>query len=71
MDLSGWNLVSITGNQPCTLSGVLQTNEVLRVWAGISTIGLSYSYAFNIWNDDEADLAVLYDAQGKEISRFP
>src|SRR6266511_2619962 len=31
VNLSGWRLVSETGNQSCTLSGVLQPNEVLRV----------------------------------------
>lgn len=71
VDLSGWNLVSVTGNQHCTLSGVLQANEVVKIWAGIGTTGLSCAYAFNIWNDNQADTAVLYDAQGREISRFP
>jgi hypothetical protein len=36
---------------------------------GIS--GFSCGYLINIWNDNQADLAVLYDSQGKEVSRYP
>jgi hypothetical protein len=71
INLSGWRLVSETGNQPCVLSGVLQPNEVLRIWAGKGNSGFSCGYSFNIWNDNQADPAVLYDPQGKEISRYP
>lgn len=70
-NLSGWRLVSEMGNQPCALNGVLQPGEVLRVWARRGNTGLSCGYDFNIWNDDRADPAVLYDPQGKEISRYP
>src|SRR5678815_1109627 len=34
VDLSGWKLVSETGNQSCPLSGLLQPNTGLRIWAG-------------------------------------
>jgi len=71
VDLSGWRLVSETGNQSCTLRGVLQPNETLRVWSGKGDSGLSCEFRFNIWNDNQSDPAVLYDAQGQEISRFP
>jgi hypothetical protein len=71
VNLSGWRLVSEMGNQPCALNGVLQPGEVLRVWARRGDTGLSCGYDFNIWNDDRADPAVLYDPQGKEISRYP
>ncbi len=71
VDLQGWRLVSETGNQSCTLRGVLQPNEVLRVWAGRGTPGLSCRFPINIWNDNQADPAVLYDAQGQEVSRSP
>jgi hypothetical protein len=53
------------------LSGVLQPNEVLRIWADKGNSGFSCGYPFNIWNDNQADPAVLYDPQGKEISRYP
>ena len=71
VDLSGWKLVSETGSQACTLRGVLQPNETLRVWSGKGDSGLSCEFPFNIWNDNQSDPAVLYDAQGQEISRFP
>ncbi len=71
VDLTDWKLVSETGDQPCTLRGVLQLNEVLRIWSRKGDGGLSCGYHINIWNDNRADPAVLYDAQGKEISRFP
>jgi hypothetical protein len=71
VNLSGWRLVSETGNQPCVLSGILQPNEVLRIWAGTGNPGFSCGYSFNIWNDNQSDPAVLYDPQGKEISRYP
>jgi hypothetical protein len=71
VDLSGWKLVSETGNQSCPLRGVLQPNEVLRVWARKGDPGLSCRFSFNIWNDNQADPAVLYNSQGEEISRSP
>jgi hypothetical protein len=71
VDLGGWRLVSETGNQSCPLEGVLQPNEVLRVWARRGNPGISCRFAFNIWNDNQSDPAVLYDAQGKEVSRYP
>ncbi len=71
LNISGWKLVSETGNQSCTLNGVLQPNETLRVWAGKGDTGFSCGYLINIWNDNQKDPAVLYDAQGKEISRSP
>jgi hypothetical protein len=69
VDLSGWRLVSETGDQSCPLRGVLQPNEVLRVWAREGTPGLSCGFSINIWNDNQADPAVLYNPQGEEISR--
>lgn len=71
VNLSGWRLVSETGNQPCALNGILQPDEVLRIWAGKGNSGFSCGYLFNIWNDNQADPAVLYDSQGDEISRYP
>jgi hypothetical protein len=71
VDLGGWRLVSETGDQACLLQGILQPNDSLRVWAHTGTSGFNCGYLFNIWNDNRADPAVLYDPQGKEISRFP
>jgi len=69
--LDGWKLVSETGSQSCPLSGIIRPNEVLRVWSGKSDSGFSCGFSFNIWNDNQADPAVLYNAQGKEVSRSP
>lgn len=71
VDLSGWQLVSETGDQSCILQGILQPNDSLRVWAHTGTSGFNCGYLFNIWNDNQADPAVLYDVQGKEISSYP
>jgi lamin tail-like protein len=71
VDLQGWKLVSETGSQSCALSGVLQPNVVLRVWARKGDSGFSCGFSFNIWNDNQSDPAVLYNAQGEVVSRFP
>lgn len=71
VNLTGWRLVSETGNQSCPLSGVLQPNDLVRVWARQGTPGISCGYSFNVWNDDQRDPAVLYNPQGQEVSRYP
>ena len=71
VDLRGWRLVSETGNQSCALRGTLQPNEVLRIWSGRGEPGFDCRFGFNIWNDNSADPAVLYNPQGEEVSRFP
>jgi len=70
IDLTGWNLVSERGGQDCRLSGVLKSGDVLRVWA-MSAQGDGYSCGYNspIWNNSEQDPAVLFNAQGVEVSR--
>ena len=71
VDLAGWKLVSQTGNQSCRLRGMLGPNDILRVWAGKGSSGFSCKFSVNIWNDSQSDPAVLYNAQGQEVSRFP
>jgi hypothetical protein len=71
VDLDGWRLVSETGNQSCRLRGTLQPSEVLRVWSGRGNPGFDCRFPINIWNDNTADPAVLYNPQGVEVSRFP
>ena len=71
VDLRGWRLVSETGNQSCALRGTLPPNEVLRIWTHRGNPGFDCRLANDIWRDNVADPAVLYDAQGAEISRFP
>ncbi len=72
-DLTGWKLVSVKGNQVCELRDVvIQPGGTLRVWTN-NPNGGGYNCGFrgNIWNDNEPDPAVLYDAQGVEVSRYP
>ena len=72
VSLNGWKLVSEVGNQSCILKGVLQSKEVLRVWAGRDhPIGLNCGFYRKIWIDDQPDPAVLYNANGEEVSRYP
>lgn len=71
VDLRGWRLVSETGSQSCPLRGTLQPDEVLRIWARKGDPGFDCGFSINIWNDNEADPAVLYDEQGAEVSRYP
>jgi micrococcal nuclease len=70
VDLAGWNLVSERGHQGCYLSGIITAGEILRIWAGSAQGGgFSCGYGNPIWNNSEVDPAVLYNAQGVEVSR--
>lgn len=68
-DLNGWRLVSEKGNQACALAGVLQPGQTLRIYAMTGSDGYSCGFDNNIWNNSEPDPAVLYNAQGVEVSR--
>ena len=70
IDLAGWILVSERGHQECYLSSILKAGEMLRIWSG-SAQGDGFSCGYNspIWNNSEPDAAVLYNAQGVEVSR--
>ena len=72
-DLQGWTLLSEKGNQACPLSGTIAPGETLRVWALSADSGqggFNCGFDANIWNNGEADPAVLYDLVGREVSRF-
>lgn len=71
VNLRGWVLVSETGNQACKLRGILEPKQVLRIWAAKGQVGLSCEFKNPIWLDQELDPAVLYNAKGEEVSRFP
>lgn len=71
VNLKGWVLVSERGHQSCELNGILQTKQVLRIWAGTNEVGYSCGFLRTIWTDNELDPAVLYNPQGKEVSRYP
>jgi endonuclease YncB( thermonuclease family) len=70
VDLTGWNLVSERGHQECYLGGIIRVGETMRIWSGTAQGG-GYSCGYNspIWNNSETDPAVLYNAQGVEVSR--
>jgi hypothetical protein len=73
-DLTGWTLVSEVGNQTCRLKGILLSKVVLRIWAGtgpIGIVGINCGFKNLIWLNDTLDPAVLYNAKGEEVSRYP
>jgi endonuclease YncB( thermonuclease family) len=51
VELDGWQLVSERGNQGCTLSGILQAGDTLRIWAMTEEGGYSCGYGSPIWNN--------------------
>ena len=71
-DLTGWLLRSEKGNQDCTLGGIIQPGETLRIWAMAEDAGeggYNCGFGTTIWNNDERDPAVLLDAAGNEVDR--
>ena len=71
VNLGGWRLVSVTGNESCPLAGTLNPNETLRIWSRRGNPGFDCQLGRAIWRDNEVDPAVLYNPQGAEVSRFP
>lgn len=72
LDLSGWVLVSERGSQTCELAGLLNPGETLRVWTNNPTVeGFDCQIDNEIWDNGETDPAVLYDAEGVEVFRYP
>jgi len=73
-DFSGWVLVSEKGDQRCTLGGVLNPDEELRIWAmaeGAGQGGYNCGFGSSIWNNSEPDPAALYDNAGQLVARYP
>ena len=73
-DLGGWVLVSEKGDQRCTLGGVINPGERLRIWAQAEDAGQGgYNCGFDgsIWNNEESDPAALYDSTGQLVARYP
>lgn len=72
-DLTNWLLRSERGPQDCTLSGiVLQPGQSIRIWAMAADAGqggFNCGFGDNIWNNDEPDAAVLFNAAGEEVYR--
>jgi len=61
IDLTGWLMCSLTGNQRHPISGMLAPGES-RTFDGPRG---------NIWNNSEFDPGALYDSRGQFISYFP
>ena len=69
--LRDWRLVSVNGEESCALRGTLEPGEVLRIWSRRGAPGFDCRLGREIWSDNEADSAILYNAQGEEVSRYP
>jgi hypothetical protein len=69
-DLTGWVLVSETGDQRCPLQGKLAPRESLRVWAQVGPDGFSCGFPQPVWENSGPDAAVLLNAYGDEVSRI-
>ena len=73
-DLAGWVLMDISEGYPSFTfpSYILAPGESIRVYTNEyhpEWGGFSFEYSRAIWNNSEPDVAVLYDSNGKEVSR--
>lgn len=74
VDLAGWMLLSERGDQECWLRGTIGAGQTLRVWAVARDVdkgGFNCGFSAEIWNNSQPDPAVLFDPDGREVSRFP
>lgn len=74
ISLEGWLLLSERGHQDCPLAGELLPGETLKIWAmenDHAEGGFNCGYDSNIWNNSKTDPAVLFNAQGQEVDRYP
>jgi competence protein ComEC len=73
-DLAGWMLTDISEGYPSFTfpSYVLAPRQSIRVYTNEihpEYGGFSFGYGKAIWNNSDPDTAVLYNAQGQEVSR--
>ena len=73
-DLAGWALKDISEGYPSFTfpSYILAPGKSIRVYTNEyhpEWGGFSFEYGRAIWNNNEPDVAVLYDKQPKEVSR--
>jgi len=73
-NLAGWVLKDISEGYPSFTfpSYILAPGKSIRVYTNEyhpEWGGFSFDYGRAIWNNSESDVAVLYDKQGKEVSR--
>lgn len=74
VDLSGWTLVSVRGNQRYGFPGgtVLEAGASITVYSGLGAdaAGPLFWTTSNMWNNSELDPAELYDASGGLVDRW-
>jgi len=73
-ELTGCMLIDISDEYPSFIfpSCILTPGKSIRVYTNEyhpEWGGFSFEYSQAIWNNSEPDVAVLYDSQGKEVSR--
>ena len=73
-DLADWMLKDISEGYPSFTfpSYILAPGKSIRVYTDeyhLEWGGFSFEYGRAIWNNNEPDVAVLYDKQAKEVSR--
>ncbi len=73
-DLAGWVLMDISEGYPSFTfpAYILAPGESIRVYTNEyhpEWGGFSFEYSRAVWNNSEPDVAVLYDRQGREVSR--
>lgn len=70
IDLMGWKLLSVTGNQEFIFPEyILKANSIVTVASGDVEGDLIWGRG-NIWNNSSSDPAILYDAQGNQVFRY-
>lgn len=73
-DLEGWVLISDRGDETCPLSGILESGEGILIWAMAEDEqeeGYNCGLETEMWDDDQEDTALLYDAEGQLVSQYP
>jgi len=73
-DLAGWVLMDISEGYPSFTfpSYILAAGESIRVYTNEyhhEWGGFSFEYGRAVWSNSEPDVAVLYNKDGKEVSR--
>ncbi len=73
-DLAGWILKDVSEGYPSFIfpSYVLAPGKSIRVYTNEHHLewgGFSFEYSQAIWHNTEPDVAVLYNREGKEVSR--
>lgn len=70
VNLQGWTLLSERGSQSCSLGGTIAAGATLQIWSGTG-IGYSCGFPSQIWSNTQSDPAVLINASGQIVSRYP